>query len=132
MTSWRMSIRHSPRARRPNPLEKWPAAIFVPDHPWTAPIGPTFGRPNALLRVCRTSPSFPLAKGATFAGCAGGGRDAHVRAGYAPCWGFGSADRVGVACAARAGAPVQKVTHVPDQALDSLRRPREAVSMACD
>ena len=108
MTSWRMSIRHSPRARRSNPLEKWPAAIF------------------------RTSPSFPPAKGATFAGCAGGGRDAHVRAGYAPCWGFGSADRVGVACAARAGAPVQKVTHVPDQALDSLRRPREAVSMACD
>src|SRR5882757_10891173 len=47
--------------------KKSPAALFVPYHPWTAPVGPTSGRPNALLRVCRTSASLPAAKGATFA-----------------------------------------------------------------
>jgi hypothetical protein len=31
-------------------LENWPAAVFAPDHPWTA-LRPTSGRPNALLRV---------------------------------------------------------------------------------
>src|SRR6202040_4447774 len=49
-----------------------PSAIFVPDHPWTAPFGPTSGRPNALLRVCRTSASFPPAKNVVFAGCVAG------------------------------------------------------------
>jgi hypothetical protein len=43
--------------------KKSPAALFVPYHPWTAPCGPTSGRPNALLRVCRTSAAFPLKKG---------------------------------------------------------------------
>src|ERR1700692_813973 len=47
--------------------KKSPAALFVPDRPWTAPFGPTSGRPNALQRVCRTSASLPSAKGATFA-----------------------------------------------------------------
>src|SRR5258708_9788098 len=36
-----------------------------------APFGSTSGRPNALLRVCRTSASFPLAKSVVFASCAG-------------------------------------------------------------
>jgi hypothetical protein len=53
--------------------KKSPAALFVPDHPWTAPGGPTSGRPNALLRVCRTSASFPLAKSVVFASCVAGG-----------------------------------------------------------
>src|SRR6266404_2927175 len=73
--------------------KNWPAAVFVPLHwaaqsllrpspgrpslvtrsahaprPWTAPFGSTSGRPNALLRVCRTSAPLPPAKGATFAG----------------------------------------------------------------
>src|SRR5579859_6041468 len=55
--------------------KNWPAAVFVPLHPWTAPFGSTSGRPNALLRVCRTSAPLPPAarpgkKGATFAGWA--------------------------------------------------------------
>src|ERR1700737_4809315 len=48
--------------------KNWPAAVFVPIPPWTAPFGSTFGRPNALLRACRTSAPLPPAKGATFAG----------------------------------------------------------------
>src|SRR5260370_20726546 len=48
--------------------KNWPAAVFVPVPPWAAPFGSTSGRPNALLRVCRTSATFPPAKGATFAG----------------------------------------------------------------
>src|SRR5882724_5359131 len=54
--------------------KKSPAALFVPVHPWTAPFGSTFGRPNALLRVCRTSASFPLAKSVVFASCVAGDR----------------------------------------------------------
>src|SRR5882672_5473543 len=55
---------------RPNALLR----VCVPTRPWTAPFGSTFGRPNALLRVCRTSGSFPLAarpgqKSVVFASC---------------------------------------------------------------
>src|SRR5260221_5614372 len=58
------------------PLVNWkksPAALFVPVPPWTPPFGSTSGRPNALLRVCRTSASFPLAKSVVFASCAASG-----------------------------------------------------------
>src|SRR5262249_43820944 len=43
--------------------KKSPAALFVPVRPWPAPCGPTFGRPNSLLRICRTVAAFSPAKG---------------------------------------------------------------------
>src|SRR4029077_7153071 len=48
----------------------WPPVRRSASHPWTAPCGPTSGRPNPLLRVCQTSASFPLAKSVVFASCA--------------------------------------------------------------
>src|SRR5262249_34521233 len=43
--------------------KKSPAALFVPARPWPAPCGPTFGRPNSLMRICRTVAAFSPAKG---------------------------------------------------------------------
>src|SRR5882757_8678697 len=76
--------------------KNWPAAVFVPGHPWTAPSGPTSGRPNALLRVCRTSASLPPAKDATFAGC------------RVPQSRRRKPDRLLVGCAGRTGAAAQE------------------------